>query len=108
MKRSAASAAPICAAGLLAHQIEGVTGPGDGIEMEPIRVVGAILHGRPVQATILGAQYQVEDPDHVAHLVVLKPDVEQGFVGPSSTRRRPSSVRAAHCSLSGSARARAE
>ncbi|MNQ89345.1 hypothetical protein D3C85_1046510 [compost metagenome] len=45
-----------------------------------MRVVDAVLEWRPALAAVLGAQDQVEHTDHIAHLVVGEPDVEQRLV----------------------------
>ncbi|MNR34171.1 hypothetical protein D3C85_1519180 [compost metagenome] len=65
---------------MLASDVQTVAGGGDGVEVETLGVVGAVLEWCPGQATIVGAQDQVEYPDHIAGLVVGEPDVEQRFV----------------------------
>ncbi|MNT13131.1 hypothetical protein D3C72_1480890 [compost metagenome] len=65
---------------LLASDVQTVAGGGDGVEVETLGVVGAVLEWRPGQATVVGAQDQVEYPDHIAGFVVGEPDAEQRFV----------------------------
>ncbi|MNL31932.1 hypothetical protein D3C87_1537510 [compost metagenome] len=73
---------PLQQQALLAGDVQRIAGGGDGIEVKALRVVGAVLERRPVLAAVLGAQDQVEHPDHITQLVVGEPDIEQGFVGP--------------------------
>ncbi|MNO74560.1 hypothetical protein D3C76_655640 [compost metagenome] len=66
---------------LFTGDVQGITGPGDGVEVKALRVVDAVLEWRPALTTILGTQDQVEHTHHIAQFVVGEPDIEQRLVG---------------------------
>ncbi|MNC32676.1 hypothetical protein D3C75_810390 [compost metagenome] len=66
---------------LFASDVQRIARRGDGIEVKALRVVDAILERCPAAAAILGAQDQVEHPDHITDFVVGEPDAEKRLVG---------------------------
>ncbi|MCY1428209.1 hypothetical protein D9M71_440860 [compost metagenome] len=65
---------------LLAGYVQRIASGGDGIEVEALRVVGAVLEWRPGLTAVVGAQDQVEHADHIAGFFIGEPDVQQRFV----------------------------
>ncbi|MNI51916.1 hypothetical protein D3C73_1066660 [compost metagenome] len=66
---------------LLASDVQRIAGRRDGVEVETLRVVGAILERRPALTTVVSSQNQVEHADRVTHVFVGKPYIQQRFVG---------------------------
>src|SRR5688572_5328918 len=52
----------------------------DGVEVQRLRVVGAIEPWLPRAAAILGAQDEVEGADHEAGAFIGEPDVQEGIL----------------------------